>query len=196
MRRDRTREASRDIAASPIAAQMSLDLTRMVDALAIGLAIEIDPTVVENIRAAAGRHEQPLIMKLPNATAGIEIQPSGRLRPVRMHDAANGEDMDPLLPADLMRQVQLLTVKSRDHAAELLAPIITPGAYPRDPNFSLSSDGRLLSKGFQTRSVPACSRAWTNCGNQREWRLTMTSIQAKPCSGTTMQAISWHISRS
>lgn len=107
----------------------------MVDALAIGLAIEIDPTVVENIRAGAGRRGQPLIMKLPDSAAGIEIQSSGRLRPVRLYDAANGEEMDRLLSADLKRQVQLLTVKSRGYAAELLAPMITPGAYPSRSEF-------------------------------------------------------------
>ena len=132
----------------PIAAHTSLDLTRMVDALATGLAVEIDPTVVENIRAAVGRHEQPLIIKLPNGTAGIEIQPSGRLRPVRLCDAANGKEMDHLLSADLIRQVQLLTVKSRDHAAELLAPMITPGAYPSRSEFQSVFRWSALIEGF------------------------------------------------
>ncbi|MCP1968496.1 hypothetical protein [Bradyrhizobium elkanii] len=120
----------------------------MIDALAIGLAVEIDPTVVQAVRAGAGRHEQPLTMKLPNTTAGIEIQPSGRLRPVRLCDAATGEEMDQLLSEDLKRQLQLLTAKSRDRAAELLAPMITPGAYPSRSEFQSVFRWSALIEGF------------------------------------------------
>ncbi|MDF0518693.1 hypothetical protein P0R31_15790 [Bradyrhizobium yuanmingense] len=118
-----------------IAAYGSDELMRLADTLAIGLAIEMEPTTWESIRTA-GESARPVVLKIPAVPAGIEIDPSGRLRPFRQHGVPVGEEIDKLMTsAGLQSRMHVLTARSRDIALDLLAPLVLPGRFPSRTEF-------------------------------------------------------------
>jgi len=129
-----TRERSQNFG-SVIAAFGSDDLVRMADTLAIGLAIEMEPTTWESIRTP-GESTRPVVLKLPDVPAAIEIDPSGRLRPLRQHGVPVGEEIDKLMTsAGLRSRLHNVRAKSRDIASDLLAPFTLPGRFPSRTEF-------------------------------------------------------------
>lgn len=120
----------------PIAAAYgSDDLMRLADTLAVGLAIETEPTTWESIRTA-GESSRPVVLKIPNVLAGIEIDPSGRLRLFRQHGVPVGEELDKLMTsAGLRSRMHVLRARSRNIALELLAPLVLPGHFPSRTEF-------------------------------------------------------------
>ena len=118
-----------------IAAYGSDDLVRMADTLAIGLAIEMEPTTWEGIRTA-GESARPVVLKIPDVPVAIEIDPSGRLRPLRQHGFPVGEEIDKhMTSAGLRSRLHRLRAKSRDIAFDLLAPLTLPGRFPSRTEF-------------------------------------------------------------
>ncbi|MVT55202.1 hypothetical protein GPL17_32710 [Bradyrhizobium yuanmingense] len=118
-----------------VAAYGSDDLGRLADTLAIGLAIEMEPTTWQSIRTASA-FAQPLVLKIPDVPAAIEIDPSGRLRPLRQHGVSDGEEIDKLMTsAGLRSRLHRLRAKSRDIAFDLLAPFTLPGLFPSRTEF-------------------------------------------------------------
>ncbi|WP_143099521.1 hypothetical protein [Bradyrhizobium sp. cf659] len=107
----------------------------MADTLAIGLAIEMEPTTWESIRTP-GESARPVILKIPDVPAAIEIDPSGRLRPLRQHGVPVGEEIDKLMTsAGLRSRLHNVRAKSRDIAFDLLAPFTLPGRFPSRTEF-------------------------------------------------------------
>lgn len=116
-----------------VAAYESDDLTRLADTLAIGLAVEMEPTTWESIRTA-GESARPVVLKIPNVPAAIEIDPSGTLRPFRQHGVSVGEEIDKLVTSPGSR-MHALRARSRDVALDLLAPMMLPGRFPSRTEF-------------------------------------------------------------
>jgi hypothetical protein len=107
----------------------------MADTLAIGLAIEMEPTTWESIRTP-GESARPVVLKIPDVPAAIEIYPSGRLRPLRQHGVPVGEEIDKLMTsASLRSRLHNVRAKSRDIAVDLLAPFTLPGRFPSRTEF-------------------------------------------------------------
>ncbi|XFF02224.1 hypothetical protein ACQ3JU_0230 (plasmid) [Bradyrhizobium guangxiense] len=153
-----TREKSQNFG-SVIAAFGSDDLVRMADTLAIGLAIEMDPTTWESIRTP-GESTQPVVVTLPDVPAAIEIAPSGRLRPLRQHGVPVGEEIDKLMiSAGLRSRLHGVRAKSRDIAFDLLAPFTLPGHFPSRTEFQSVFRWapliELLAYALATRSLMA-----------------------------------------
>ncbi|MGY4256688.1 hypothetical protein ACVI1L_003756 [Bradyrhizobium sp. USDA 4516] len=111
------------------------DLMRLADTLAIGLAIEMEPTTWERIRTP-GKSARPVVLKIPDVPAAIEIDPSGVLRLLRQHGVPVGEEIDKLMTsAGLRSRLHGLRAKSRDIAFDLLAPFALPGRFPSRTEF-------------------------------------------------------------
>ncbi|UVO38301.1 hypothetical protein KUL72_08045 [Bradyrhizobium arachidis] len=107
----------------------------MADTLAIGLAIEMEPTAWESIRMP-GESARPVVLKIPDVPAAIEIYPSGRLRPLRQHGVSVGEEIDKLMTsAGLLSRLHNVRAKSRDIAFDLLAPFTLSGRFPSRTEF-------------------------------------------------------------
>lgn len=120
---------------SVVAAFESDDFVRMADALAIGLAIEMDPTTWESVQMP-GDSARPVIVKIPDVPAAIEIDPSGRLRLLRQHGVPVGEEIDKLMTsAGLRSRLHGVRAKSRDIAFDLLAPFTLLGRFPSRTEF-------------------------------------------------------------
>ncbi|MGY8638567.1 hypothetical protein RAD15_39495 [Bradyrhizobium sp. 14AA] len=116
-----------------VTAYGSDDLMRLADTLAIGLAIEMEPTTWESIRTG-DESARPVVLKIPNVAAGIEIDPSGRLRPFRQHGVPVGEEIDKLVTSAGSR-MHALRARSRDVALDLLAPMTLHGRFPSRTEF-------------------------------------------------------------
>jgi len=129
-----TRERSQNFG-SGIAVFGSDDLVRMADTLAIGLAIEMEPTTWESIRTP-GASARPMVLKIPDVPAAVEIDPSGRSRPLRQHGVPVGEEIDKLMTsAGLRSRLHNVRAKGRNIAFDLLAPFTLPGRFPSRTEF-------------------------------------------------------------
>ncbi|MBR0751145.1 hypothetical protein JQ604_03040 [Bradyrhizobium jicamae] len=107
----------------------------MADTLAIGIAIEMEPATWERIRTPA-ESARSAVLNIPGVPASIEIEPSGRLRPLRQHGVPVGEDIDKLMISEGLRsRLHGLRAKSGDIALDLLAPFILPGRFPSRAEF-------------------------------------------------------------
>ena len=153
-----TRERSQNFG-SVIAAFGSDDLVRMADTLAIGIAIELEPTTWESIRTP-GASAPPVVLKIPDVPAAIEIDPSGRLRLLRQHGVPVGEEIDKLMTsAGLRSRLHGVRAKSRDIAFDLLAPFTRPGRFPSRAEFQSVFRWapliELLAYALATRSLMA-----------------------------------------
>ena len=171
------------------AAYGSEDLLRLADTLAIGLAIEMEPTTWEGIRTS-GEPAQPVVLKIPNVPAGIEINPSGRLRPFRQHGVPVGEEIDKLVTSAGSR-MHALRAQSRDVALDLLAPMTLPGRFPSRTEFQSVFRWAPLIEGL-AYALATCHLAALEDLREQVRAESNTTFRADECNYCAMTHIMAH----